>query len=296
MIQKIGIVGLGALGILFGEKLSAALGKENVYVLADRGRIDRYQRDGVYANGQRCDFTYTEAKDAPKMDLLIFATKYYDLEKAALGAAGACGDDTIVISLLNGVSSEGLLRELLHPAHLLYCVAQGMDAVREGNQLTYTKPGCLVIGEENGEYSESVRRLEELFQRTNIACEIPKDILHRQWSKWMLNVGANQTCAAYAVGYREIQTGGAHHGAFLAAMREARAVAAAEGIELTEKELSDWVKLLDTLSPDGEPSMRQDTRAGRKTEVELFAGLVCALGKKHGIPVPQNEAFYRMLT
>lgn len=295
MIQKIGIVGLGALGILFGQKLSEALGKENVYVFADRERIDRYQRDGVYSNGQRCDFTYVEAKNAQEVDLLIFATKYYDLEKAALAAAGACGNDTIVISLLNGVSSEGLLQELLRPAHLLYCVAQGMDAVREGNQLTYTKAGCLVIGEKDGERSESVRRLEDLFRRTGIACETPNDILHRQWSKWMLNTGANQTCAVYAVGYREIQSGGACHGAFLKAMLEAQAVAKAEGIDLTEQEVSDWIRILDSLSPDGEPSMRQDTRAGRKTEVELFAGLVCELGKKHGIPTPQNEEYYRVL-
>lgn len=293
--MKIGIVGLGALGILFGQKLSAALGKENVYVFADKERIDRYQKDGVYANGQRCEFTYVESKDAQEVDLLIFATKYYSLEEAAVSAKGACGNDTIVISLLNGVSSEALLEKLLHPAHLLYCVAQGMDAVREGNHLTYSKAGSLVIGEKNNEYSESVQRLKELFQRADIACEMPKDILHRQWSKWMLNVGANQTCAAYAVGYRDIQSGGAYHDAFLAAMQEARAVACAEGIEITEKELLDWVALLNTLSPDGEPSMRQDTRAGRKTEVDLFAGLVCELGKKHGIKTPQNEIYYQML-
>ena len=42
MIQTAGIVGLGALGILFGQKLSEALGRENVYVFADRERAERY--------------------------------------------------------------------------------------------------------------------------------------------------------------------------------------------------------------------------------------------------------------
>lgn len=295
MVKKVGIVGLGALGILFGQKLSEGLGKENVYVFADKERIARYQKDGVYANGQKCEFTYIEGKDAPEVDVLLFATKYYDLEEATLNAAGACGNDTIVISLLNGVSSEVLLEKLLHPAHLLYCVAQGMDAVREGNQLTYSKAGCLVIGEKNGEESGSVKRLAELFEKVGIAYEISKDIIHGQWSKWMLNVGVNQTCAAYAAGYREVQSGGMYHEACLAAMREAKETAAAEGIDITEEELENWIKILNSLSPDGEPSMRQDTRAGRKTEVELFAGLVCALGKKHGIKTPQNEKYYQML-
>lgn len=295
MIQTVGIVGLGALGILFGQKLSEALGKEQVYVFANQERIDRYRKDGVYSNGQRCDFTYVESKDAPKVDLLIYATKYYSLEEAVKSTAGACGEDTIVISLLNGVNSETLIEKLLHPAHLLYCVAQGMDATREGNRLTYSKAGSIAFGEKNNEYSESMKRLEELFQRADIAYEIPIDIIHKQWSKWMLNVGANQTCAAYAVGYRGIQEGGAYRKELLTAMEEARAVANAEGITLTEEELREWVNLIDTLLPDGEPSMRQDTKAGRKTEVDLFSALVCELGKKHGIKTPQNEKFYQML-
>lgn len=295
MIQTVGIVGLGALGILFGQKLSEALGRENVYVFADRERIGRYGKDGVYSNGKRCEFTYVEAKEAPVVDLLIYATKYYSLEEAVKSTAGACGKDTIVISLLNGVSSEGLIEGILHPAHLLYCVAQGMDATREGNRLTYSKAGCLVFGEKDDSYSESVKDLEELCGRAGITCEVPDDILYKQWSKWMLNVGANQTCAAYTTGYRGIQRGGGRREAFLAAMREAMAVANAEGIALTERELQDWTDLIDTLSPEGEPSMRQDTKAGRKTEVDLFGTLVCELGKKHGIQTPQNEIFRRML-
>ena len=152
MIQKVGIVGLGALGILFGQKLSEAIGKENVYVLADKERIARYQKNGVYSNGQHCDFTYVESKDVPVVDLLIYATKYYNLEEAVKASVGACGKDTIVISLLNGVSSEAMIERLLHPAHLLYCVAQGMDATTKGNQLTYSKARPLVLGEKNNEH------------------------------------------------------------------------------------------------------------------------------------------------
>ena len=37
--------------------------------------------------------------------------------------------------------------------------------------------------------------------------------------------------------------------------------------------------------------MRQDSKAGRKTEVVLFAGTICELGKKHGIATPVNDIF-----
>lgn len=41
--------------------------------------------------------------------------------------------------------------------------------------------------------------------------------------------------------------------------------------------------------------MRQDAMAKRKTEVELFAGTIISLAKKHGLSVPVNERFYRTI-
>ena len=60
-----------------------------------------------------------------------------------------------------------------------------------------------------------------------------------------------------------------------------------------EKELQQYIAILETLSPDGIPSMRQDGVAGRKTEVDMFAGTVIRLAKQHGIPVPANEFLYQ---
>lgn len=70
-------------------------------------------------------------------------------------------------------------------------------------------------------------------------------------------------------------------------------VANAEGVDLSEKDLTDWVSVIDGLDPDGEPSMRQDSKAGRKTEVALFAGTICELGRKHDIATPVNEQFLK---
>ena len=78
----------------------------------------------------------------------------------------------------------------------------------------------------------------------------------------------------------------------IAAMREVIAVAGKEGISLTEDDLSSYVDLLKTLSPEGAPSMRQDGMAHRKTEVEMFAGTVICLAEKHHILVPANRFLY----
>ena len=38
--------------------------------------------------------------------------------------------------------------------------------------------------------------------------------------------------------------------------------------------------------------MRQDGKNCRPSEVELFAGTIRRLGKKHGIPTPVNDWLY----
>ena len=72
-IKTIGIVGLGALGTMYAELFTRALGKEHVLVLADRERTARYRRDGMWYNGERCDLNYTDAATVTEpVDLLLF--------------------------------------------------------------------------------------------------------------------------------------------------------------------------------------------------------------------------------
>lgn len=82
---------------------------------------------------------------------------------------------------------------------------------------------------------------------------------------------------------------------FVSAMRETLAVANAEGIELTEADLTQMVHLIEGIDPAGMPSMAQDRAARRKTEVEEFAGIICRLAAKHDIQAPQNEWLYQRI-
>ena len=49
-------------------------------------------------------------------------------------------------------------------------------------------------------------------------------------------------------------------------------------------------------APDNRTSMLQDVEAGRATEVDLFAGTICRLGRELGIPTPANDRALRALT
>ena len=60
------------------------------------------------------------------------------------------GKQTLILSLLNGITSEGILAEAYGREKVVDCVAYGMDAVKEGNRLTYRNMGKLCIGPPRG--------------------------------------------------------------------------------------------------------------------------------------------------
>ncbi len=296
-IKTVSIVGLGALGILFGHHLSKRMPGQNLRIIADPGRIRKYRTEKVYSNGEPCDFHYVSPDEACEpADLLLFTVKFNGLEDAIRIARRHVGEHTVILSALNGISSEGIIGRAYGADKVLYCVAQGMDAVKVGNRLTWDHMGKLIFGDaEPGVVSEKAKSVASFFDKTEVPYEIDKDMKRKIWSKFMVNVGVNQTVAVYGGGYGEIQKEGPARETMIAAMREVIALAQKEGILLDEEDIGYWLDVLGKLSPRGKPSMAQDVEARRPSEVELFAGTVIRLGERHGIATPVNRDFYERI-
>lgn len=293
-IKTVAIIGLGAMGILYGSHLAKRMPQADLRIIADQQRIDRYLKDGIFCNGQRCEFHYVtpEEKTSPA-DLVLFTVKYSGLEDAIRAVKNQVGENTLILSALNGITSEAMIGQVYGHDKVLYSVAQGMDAVKEGNRLTYTHMGCLCFGaREPGSSSAKVKRVADFFTKMEFPYLVDTNMPKRLWGKLMLNVGVNQAVAVYGSNYGVIQKEGQARDTMIAAMREVIALAEKEGIDLTEVDLDYWLGVLSQLSPEGKPSMRQDVEAGRYSEVELFAGTVIELGKKYGIATPVNRSLY----
>ena len=87
----------------------------------------------------------------------------------------------------------------------------------------------------------------------------------------------------YQCDYSGLQSPGPARETMLAAMREVLAVGNAEGVPLSEADVALWTDVVDNAQPHSEPSMRQDGKAHRKSEVELFSGTIRRLAQKHGL-------------
>lgn len=293
-IKSVAIIGLGAMGILYGSHLAKRMPRTDLRIIAGQERIDRYIKDSIFCNGQKCEFQYMtpEEKTSPA-DLVLFTVKHSGLEDAIRAVKNQVGKNTLILSALNGITSEAMIGQVYGDDKVLYSVAQGMDAVKEGNSLTYAHMGFLCFGDrEPGISSAKVKKVADFFARMDFPYLIDTDMPKRLWGKLMLNVGVNQVVAVYGSNYGVIQKEGPARDTMIAAMREVIALAEQEGIDLTEADLNYWLEVLSRLSPQGKPSMRQDVEAGRYSEVELFAGTVIELGRKYGIATPVNQSLY----
>lgn len=289
-------IGMGALGILYGHTIAKALGPGSVTFIVDKERKERYTARPPVFNGEPCPFVFKQPHEyTGKAEFLIFGVKGTALAQAIDEVRPLVGPETIILSLLNGISSETILEKAFPEAKVLYCVAQGMTATRVGTTVTSRNAGVLFVGvpDRHADREPQLNAVELFFDRAGVIYEHEDDIERRLWCKWMFNIGVNQTVAVAEGTFADIQKAGPVRERYIAAMREVLTVAEALGVDVTQKDLDDYVRLGDTLDPQGMPSLRQDTLAHRATEVDFFSGALIEKARELGIDVPVNEALNR---
>lgn len=290
-LENVALVGLGAVGAAYATRLASLPG---FFVFAGGPRAGRIEK-GVLVNGALFTPPVKTPETAPKADFIIFSVKDGQLEEAMQQAACLVKEGTIVLSLLNGIYSEEQLKQAYPAAHVLYGFTVGIDAVRDEGGVRFSTPGKIVFGEKNNLHTPQTAAVEQLLQKADIPCLVPEDILYEQWWKLLINVGINQCSAILGAPYGFFMEDETARAMLLRAQREVLPVAQAEGINLTEEDITRWMALLPTMDPAAKTSMLQDRQAGRPTEARLFGGAISALGKKHGIPTPVNNWLYEQL-
>ena len=295
-IQKVAILGAGAMGACFAAQFFDTPGLSTV-LAASGERLERLKREGLVVNGKAYPIPAIHPNEAASpADLILVAVKHHDLKAAIQNLGGLVGPDTLFISVMNGLESEETIGAVYGMEKVLYAISLGIDAVRVGNQVNYTRPGVHYFGEANNlTLSPKVQRVQECFERVGIRYEIPADMIRALWWKFMFNVGINQASAVTRAPYGVFQTNPDAQSLMEALMREVLVLAQAARVDLTAQDLQDWYPVLNRLSPQGKTSMLQDIEARRKTEVEVFGGKVMALGKAYNIPTPVNETIVRVI-
>jgi len=285
-IKNVYLIGLGAIGGAYGSRIMENC-PESLQIVADAGRAERYGKSGVTVNGQLVPFRYITPEQADeKADLILIAVKQHHLKQTIENIRPLVGSETVLMSLLNGISSEEILGEEFGMDKMLHSFCVGTDTVRIGTDIRFSKIGKIVFGDRENAASSRVSAVREYFDRAGIPYEMPADIMRELWY---------QVSAVLRAPYGELIREDYTRELMFDASREVVEIARNAGIRLSEEDIQKYADILASLSPEGKPSMLQDVEAGRKTEVEIFSGTVIELGRKYGVATPVNDILFRLL-
>lgn len=294
-IKRVAILGAGAMGAYFATRFFES--GFDTCLVARGQRNERLSREGLIVNGKKYLIPVIDPDTARQpVDLILVGLKHHHLQEAASGLDKLVGESTVFLSVMNGLESEEILGSMYGMDKVVYALSLGIDAVRNGNEITYTTPGTHYFGEARNEViTPRVKRIQDAFDRAGIAWKTPEDMMRWLWWKFMINVGVNQASAVTRMTYSAFQQDKIAQELMESLMREVIDLAQAAGIALTDEDITNWYPILNRLSPQGKTSMLQDIEARQKTEVEVFSGRAIALGKQYGIPTPVNETIFRVI-
>lgn len=283
-MRKILICGLGAVGLTYAVKFKA---NSELKILVDKERLERYNRNKPIFNGVVQEFDYILSDENFASDLIIIATKSQGLDDAIKNIKNFVNENTIIISLLNGISSEEKIQEAYPNATVLKSYFIGHSAVRVGNSVTQDGVGEIFI--------ENNTKIKEIFDEFKINYQIPQDINYSMWLKYTMNLFSNQVSAILNMNFGELKRNQAFLNFAKKIILEVRTIAQVKGVKNLENLENDALAFLNKMCDEGKTSMLQDILAGRKTEVEIFAGEIIRLGKKFNLPTPYNQVLYDLI-
>lgn len=293
-IKSVAVLGAGAVGsyVIWGlsEKKDIRLG-----VIASGERAKRLKNKGCKINDTVYHPEVWTPEEAHGVDFLIVSLKYGALPGALDNITAVTGENTVIMSLMNGVDSEEIIAEKVGAEHLIHAVIK-VASHKENDGYVFNPEATLgiIFGEVSAPYdSERVQAVLDLFSGTGLHYRATDCILEEIWSKFRLNVCNNLPQAILGAGvgcYRD----SVHMKAISDGLRaELMAIAEAKGIDISKADVSSGRG--SAVPPTARYSTLQDLDAGRHTEIDMFSGALIRMGKELGIPTPYNEFTYHMI-
>jgi 2-dehydropantoate 2-reductase len=289
--MKIAIMGSGGVGGYFGARLADA--GNDVSFIARGAHLEAIRNEGLRVESPFGDMhvmsgraTNDPAEVGP-VDIVLFATKLYDTDSAGEMCKPFIGDDTAVISLLNGVDSEDQLGRILGTDHVAGGVARiSAEIAKPGVIHHHSSFASIEFGELNRRKSDRLQAFLETAKDAGIDAHLVDDINITIWEKFILLASFSAITSLTRLSAGPVRDNPETWQLMQDATRETEAVARARGVNLVEN-VSETVTRFQRKMPDTmKSSMLIDLENGRRLELEWLSGTVCRLGHKVGVETP----------
>ena len=277
--MKIGIVGAGAMGSVYGG-IFGDTGNEVWLLDIWEEHIKAIRRDGLRvqgASGDRVAFVNAtiQAQEAGPCDLVIIATKAMDTEAAVENARPMISPQTVVLTIQNGLGNAERMERLIGPENLLVGIAGGFGAsmVRPGH-VHHVGWALIHLAECKGGVSERLNRVAAVWKAAGFNVVVVEDVQQMIWGKLLLNIAFSATCTVTGLRIGQVLNNPSAWSIAESCVQEACAVAEAKQIALSYQNPVAWVRELGSKMPEARPSMLQDLEAGRPSEIDSLNGAI----------------------
>jgi len=290
---NISIIGAGAMGSLFGALLAES--GENVCLID----IWKEHINAINTNGLAIEldgktrFIKLKAEFVENMvdrsDLVIIFVKSNQTSEAAETANKFIGDKTLVLTLQNGMGNADVMTKIIDPKKIVAgTTSHGATMIGPGH-VRHAGKGPTVIGMWSGEKNEGLADIVETFNKAGIETKAVEDVKPVVWKKLIINVGINAITALTGIKNGGILDLESTKDLVREAVKEAVAVADAQGIKLPE-DMADQVFKVAEATGANRSSMGQDIDHRRQTEIGAINGAIVRLAAQSNFDmVPVNK-------
>jgi 2-dehydropantoate 2-reductase len=289
--MKIAIMGAGAVGCYYGGMLARA--DHDVVLIGRQQHVDAIRRDGLLMETR----TFTErvtvdaASEAAAVrgaGIVLCCVKSTDTQAAARTMAPHLGSDTLVLSLQNGVDNAARLQVEL-PQRVAPAVVYVATEMAGTGHVKHHGRGELVVGPATLSDDET-----QQFVAAGIPIVVSNNVAGALWAKLILNCAYNALSAITQTPYGVLWQSAEVQAVMRDVVGECLAVAAAEGVVLSENAWDGIVRIAETM-PAQLSSTAQDLARQKPSEIDHLNGYVARKGAAHRIPTPVNRTLHTLV-
>ena len=295
------MLGAGALGCSIGGVLARG-GSEVIFV-------DRFQAhvDAINASGLKMRFgdseetvrirAYPGCEGLSPVDLIIVLVKSAATRAAIESARPLVGENTLAMSIQNGLGHEEILAEVVGRERVLAAKTYvGGVFLEPGRVASGYKGKQTYIGELDGRLTPRLQAVVDEFNKAGLLAAASANIYGTMWDKLLVNVATGAVCAITRLPYGWLYKVKEIEDTALAAVAEGVAVARANDIRLvSDDHRYFWDLAAEGLPAEFKTSMLQSLEKGEVTEVDFINGSVARWGERSGIATPVNKTLLALV-
>ncbi len=298
--MKIAIMGTGGVGGYYGGLLAQS--GQDVTFIARGAHLRAIREQGLRVKSVHGDFTVPPAKatDTPAevgpVDMVLFATKTYQTDEAAQLITPMVAQNTVIVSLQNGIDAADRIARVVGMEHMLGGVTWLSAAVEAPGLIgQYSQFRRIALGEFSGEATPRLKAALDALQATGATVEVSDVILKVLWTKFVFIAPVMAMGSLTRVTFGEYRNVPEARAMLTDAISEVASVAKAKGVKLDEDVVKKTLAFIDSSEPGIKPSMQRDVESGKPSELEAMIGAVVRLGDEHNVPTPVMKFAYAML-